>query len=86
MQNESEKIKVLEEKISYLEKINENYKKQVKDLEEKLKAASGGRPKKFTDQDRETMKMYRLQGKPIRYIAKDFTCSTGLVHKIVSEE
>jgi hypothetical protein len=66
-------------KIDMLEKMNA-------ELNEKLKATSGGRPQKFTDQDKETMKMYRLQGKSIRYIAKAFECSTGLVHKIVSEE
>lgn len=46
----------------------------------------GGRPSKFTDQEKETMKMYRLQGKSIRKIAEIFDCSTGLVHKIVSEQ
>lgn len=61
-------------------------KKEIAELEEKLKAAStGGRPEKFTDQEKETMKMYRLQGKSIREIAKIFDCSAGLVHKIVSE-
>lgn len=46
---------------------------------------TGGRPSKFTDQEKETIKMYRLQGKSIRKIAEIFNCSTGLVHKIVSE-
>jgi hypothetical protein len=64
----------------------ERLENEITELKEKLKAISGGRPQKFTDQDKETMKMYRLQGKSIRYIAKAFECSTGLVHKIVSEE
>lgn len=72
------KIDMLEKKIAYLEKMNA-------ELKENIKTTSGGRPQKFNDQDRETMKMYRLQGKSIRYIAKAFECSTGLVHKIVSE-
>lgn len=48
--------------------------------------SSGGRPSKFTDQEKETIKMYRLQGKSIRKIAEIFDCSTGLVHKIVSKQ
>lgn len=72
------KIDMLEKKIDYLEKMNA-------ELKENIKTTSGGRPQKFNDQDKETMKMYRLQGKSIRYIAKAFECSTGLVHKIVSK-
>lgn len=72
------KIDMLEKKVAYLEKMNT-------ELEEKLKSSSGGRPSKFSDQDKETMKMYRLQGKSIREIAKLFECSTGLVHKIINE-
>lgn len=63
----------------------EMLEKKIAELEEKLKSSSGGRPPKFSDQDRETMKMYRLQGKSIRQIAKIFECSTGLVHKIINE-
>lgn len=64
----------------------ERLEKEIAELKEKLNASSGGRPPKFTDQDRETIKMYRLQGKSIREIAKVFDCSTGLVHKIINEE
>lgn len=65
---------------------NSKLKEKIAELEEKLnKITCGGRPSKFTDQEKETMKMYRLQGKSIRTIAEIFNCSTGLVHKIVSE-
>ena len=73
------KIKMLQNEVKYLKKHNET-------LEEKLKDSLGGRPKKFTDQERETVKIYRLQGKSIRQIAKIFNCSTGLVHKIINED
>lgn len=58
---------------------------KIAELEEKLKTSGGGRPSKFTDQEKETMKMYRLQGMSIRKIAEMFDCSTGLVHKIINE-
>lgn len=66
----------------------ERLEKKIAELEEKLKvsvSSSGGRPSKFTDQEKETIKMYRIQGKSIREIAKIFDCSTGLVHKIINE-
>lgn len=58
---------------------------KIAELEEKLKTSGGGRPSKFTDQEKETMKMYRLQGMSIRKIAEMFNCSTGLVHKIINQ-
>lgn len=58
---------------------------KVAELEKKLKTSGGGRPSKFTDQEKETMKMYRLQGMSIRKIAEMFDCSTGLVHKIINQ-
>jgi len=87
----AQKEKVLEAEISsynirHLNDVIENCKKQIAGLEEKLKSApTGGRPEKFTDQEKETMKMYRLQGKSIRKIAEIFECSAGLVHKIINE-
>lgn len=72
------KIKMLGNEVEYLKKHND-------ELEEKIKNSSGGRPKKFTDEERETVKMYRLHGKSIRQIAQIFNCSTGLVHKIINE-
>ena len=62
-------------------------KKKIAELEANtINNSSGGRPEKFTKQEKETMKMYRLQGKSIRKIAELFECSVGLVHKIVNEE
>lgn len=73
--------------LNKLQKENSKLKEKIAELEEKLnKITSGGRPEKFTDQEKETMKMYRLQWKSIRKIAEIFNCSTGLVHKIINKE
>lgn len=44
-----------------------------------------GRKSKFTIQEKETMKLYRIQGKTIKEIAEMYSCSVGLVHKIINE-
>jgi len=71
------------------EYIIESQKKEIADLKEKLNnsttSSAGGRPSRFNDQEKETIKMYRLQGKSIRQIAEIFDCSAGLVHKIINE-
>ena len=53
---------------------------------ERISNRGAGRKKRFYDQERETMRMYRLQGKTIREIAEIFECSVGIVHKIVNEK
>ena len=45
-----------------------------------------GRKSRFTDQEKETMKLYRIQGKTIKEIAEIYSCSVGLVHKLISED
>lgn len=44
-----------------------------------------GRKTRFTDQEKETVKMYRLQGKTIKELAEMFCCSVGLIHKLINE-
>ena len=44
-----------------------------------------GRKSRFSDMDKEMMRMYRIQGKTIKEIAEMYSCSVGLVHKIVNE-
>ena len=44
-----------------------------------------GRKSRFTIQEKETMKLYRIQGKTIKEIAEMYSCSVGLVHKIINE-
>ena len=45
-----------------------------------------GRKSRFTIQEKETMKLYRIQGKTIKEIAEMYSCSVGLVHKLISED
>lgn len=44
-----------------------------------------GRKERFSEQDKEMMKMYRIQGKTIKEISEMYQCSVGLVHKIINE-
>ncbi len=45
-----------------------------------------GRKERFSDQEKEMMKMYRIQGKTIKEIAEIYSCSVGLVHKLIEEQ
>ncbi|MCR2013747.1 hypothetical protein NSB31_29235 [Bacillus cereus] len=38
-----------------------------------------------SDQEKEMMRMYRIQGKKLREIAEMYNCSVGLIHKIINE-
>ena len=44
-----------------------------------------GRKTKFSEQEKETIKMYRIQGKTIKEIAQMYNCSVGLIHKLINE-
>ena len=44
-----------------------------------------GRKSKFSDIEKETIRMYRIQGKTIKYISEMFSCSVGLIHKLIRE-
>lgn len=54
--------------------------------EHKYNERGAGRKPKFTDKERETIKMYRLQGKTIKEIATIYNCSVGLIHKLINEQ
>lgn len=70
-------IEKLKEKIKILEIENKKLKKSQK--------SKAGRKKKFTEQEREMIKMYRFQGKTIKELSISFNCSIGLIHKIINE-
>ena len=64
------------------------YENKISELQNKLAAKDikhGGRKPKFTPEERESMKMYRLQGLTIEEIAEMFKCSVGLVYNVISE-
>ena len=44
-----------------------------------------GRHERLTGTEKESIKMYRVQGKTIKEIAELYKCSVGLVHKIINE-
>ena len=44
-----------------------------------------GRKSKFSDLEKETIRMYGIQRKTIKEIAEMFNCSVGLIHKLISE-
>lgn len=44
-----------------------------------------GRKERFSKQEKEMMKIYRIQGKTIKEIAEMYSCSVGLIHKIINE-
>lgn len=54
-------------------------------VEKQHNERGAGRKTRFTDQEKETVKMYRLQGKTIKELAEMFCCSVGLIHKLINE-
>lgn len=65
--------------------------KELEDLKtnnyvQKIKNERGaGRKERFSDNQKDVIKDYRLQGKSIREIAQIYKCSTGLIHKLINE-
>lgn len=57
--------------------------KRLKKEIEQLKKQKGGRPSKFTEEEKTTIQMYRLQGKTIKEIATMFKCSTRTINRIL---
>ena len=45
-----------------------------------------GRKSRFTEQEKESIRMYRLQGKTMKEIAEMFSCSVGIIHKLIHEK
>lgn len=79
-----ETIKNNRDTIQKLLKENEELKS---DKVQKIKNERGaGRKERFKIHEKETMKMYRIQGKSIREIANMYNCSVGLIHKIINEQ
>lgn len=96
-QNEAYKLSVEHEK-KMKKALVDNYEEEIKRLNEevqKLKNESkvrihnergAGRKSKFTDQEKESIRMYRLQGKTIKEISEMFSCSVGIIHKLINEK
>ncbi len=79
-------IELLEDKNKMLEnkvKRSENTHKLTN--EPKHNERGAGRKTRLTDQEKEMIRMYRIQGKTIKELAEMYACSVGLIHKIVNE-
>lgn len=79
-------LKRNDELIKEIQKLNSE--RDVHNLINKKKhnERGAGRKAKFTEQQIEEIKMYRLQGKTIKEISNMFKCSVGLIHKLINEK
>lgn len=53
---------------------------------EKHNQRGAGRKQRLSDVEKESIKMYRIQGKTIKEISELYSCSVGLIHKIINEK
>lgn len=79
----SVEISKLVKEIEVLKNSNRNTNNS--EVQETKNSRGAGRKSKFTEQEKQTIKMYRIQGKTIREIATMFECSVGVIHKVVNE-
>ena len=96
-QNEAYRLSVEHEK-KMKKALVDNYEEEIKRLNEEVQKLKNenkvrihnergaGRKSKFTDQEKESIRMYRLQGKTIKEIAEMFSCSVGIIHKLIHEK
>lgn len=95
-QNEAYRLSVEHEK-KMRKALVDNYEPEIERLNEevqKLKSENkvrthnergAGRKSIFTEQEKESIRMYRLQGKTIKELAEMFSCSVGIIHKLIHE-
>ena len=96
-QNEAYRLSVEHEK-KMRKALVDNYEPEIERLNEevqKLKSENkvrthnergAGRKSIFTEQEKETIRLYRLQGKTIKELAEMFSCSVGIIHKLIHEK
>lgn len=78
--------KDMSKEIEDLKAKNNQLEKQVKnEISMGHNERGAGRKERLSDQDKELIKMYRIQGFTIKKIAEMFKCSSGLVSKTLSE-
>ena len=95
-QNEAYRLSVEHEK-KMRKALVDNYEPEIERLNEevqKLKSENkvrthnergAGRKSIFTEQEKESIRVYRLQGKTIKELAEMFSCSVGIIHKLIHE-
>ena len=86
IEKQKNEIQQLKDEIQQLKDENKLLKSTKRHIDLKIHNERGaGRKSRFTIQEKETMKLYRIQGKTIKEIAEMYSCSVGLVHKIINE-
>ena len=69
-----------------IKRLNKEVQKLKNEKREKIHNERGaGRKSRFTEQEKESIRMYRLQGKTMKEIAEMFNCSVGIIHKLIHE-
>lgn len=96
MKNEIEYLKIaLKGREITIKKQSDTIQKLLKENEElknnsniqKIKnERNAGRKERFTEEEKATVKMLRLQNKSYRAIAKELNCSVATVHKIINKQ
>ncbi|WP_066679372.1 hypothetical protein [Clostridium septicum] len=94
--NLNDEIEKLKNEILVKDKEIKKYRKEIKELvnellrlqkelNSKIKSNNrgAGRKSKFSEMEKEMIKMYRIQGKNIKELSEMFECSTGLIYKII---
>ena len=86
IEKQEKEIQKLKSEIQKLKNENNKLKSSKVVSDKKIHNERGaGRKERFSEQEKETMKMYRIQGKTIKEIAEMYSCSVGLIHKIINE-
>ena len=84
IEKQEKEIQKLKDEIQKLKNENKLLKNNRVASDEKIHNERGaGRKERFSVQEKEMMKMYRIQGKTIKEIAEMYSCSVGLIHKII---
>lgn len=78
-------IKKNRDTIQQLLKENEELKNNTNNVQKIKNERGAGRKERFTEEEKATVKMLRLQNKSYRAIAKELNCSVATVHKIINE-
>ncbi|MCR1952728.1 hypothetical protein NSA50_17020 [Clostridium sp. DSM 100503] len=86
IEKQNKEIEELKNEIQKLKNENKTLKSKGKNIAVVVHNERGaGRKARFSDQEKEMMRMYRIQGKKLREIAEMYNCSVGLIHKIINE-
>ena len=86
IENQEKEIQKLKSEIQKLKNENKALKNNKVVSDKKIYNERGaGRKERFSEQEKEMIKMYRIQRKTIKEIAEMYSCSVGLIHNIINE-